>query len=396
MKKIYTLFILISTLLLSGCIISKDDEPKSYEVGLDILYELNDEVRGLDIIVDLNMAFDVSEVTDFYITLSYMVNATTEDLDYKLQLPSATKINFFEVTGNQAVLTLEEVIFDYKGDYISAYATVQFKKGVTNYMYELKSIKTTNLYELALVSEGTFATEILESLKPNTEFPELEISLAASLNNEFRGFDLNAVVSSNDTLESLEVTYGFIYILNSAETIYLNTPGVTNISMEEVATLDLLTNFNTKFKNTTLDYVLDRVYARSFITVTKEDEAYTYYSEIINFTLYELALESTGAFAEEIITEVEYQEPDQTVLTLISVSANTSNYTITLVSDHTTATISTDYLKVTVVVTLDPGYSFSNSVIFKFNNKVVSALNYTIVNDKLTYTFNDPNWSGIY
>ena len=192
------------------------------------------------------------------------------------------------------------------------------------------------------------------------------------------------------------MTYGFIYILNSAETIYLNTPGVTNISMEEVATLDLLTNFNTNLKNTTLDYVLDRVYARSFITVTKEDEAYTYYSEIINFTLYELALESTGAFAEEIITEVEYQEPDQTVLTLISVSANTSNYTITLVSDHTTATISTDYLKVTVVVTLDPGYSFSNSVIFKFNNKVVSALNYTIVNDKLTYTFNDPNWSGIY
>lgn len=396
MKKIYTLFILISTLLLSGCIISNDDEPKSYEVGLDVLYELNDEVRGLDIIVDLTMEFDVSEVTDFYVTLSYMVNATTEDLDYKLQLPSATNVNFFEVTGNQAVLTLEEVIFDYKGDYISAYATVEFKKGVTNYMYELKSIKTTNLYELALVSEGTFATEILESYEPSAEFPELEISLSASLNNEFRGFDLNAVVSSNDTLESLEVTYGFIYILNSAETIYLNTPGVTNISMEEVATLDLLTNFNTNLKNTTLDYELDRVYARSFVTVTKEDEAYTYYSEIINFTLYELALESTGEFSEEIIAEVEYQEPDQTVLTLVSVSANTPNYTITEVSDHATATISTDYLKITVVVTLDTGYSFSNNLIFKFNNKVVSVSNYTIVNNKLTYIFNDPNWSGIY
>src|SRR5690554_5678200 len=178
MKKIYALFILISTLLLSGCIISNDDEPKSYEVGLDVLYELNDEVRGLDIIVDLNMAFDVSEVTDFYVTLSYMVNATTEDLDYKLQLPSATKINFFEFNDNQAILTLEEVALDYQGDYVSAYATVQFKKGVTNHLYELKSIKSTNLYELALVSDGTFATEIVESLKPNTEFPELEISLA--------------------------------------------------------------------------------------------------------------------------------------------------------------------------------------------------------------------------
>lgn len=114
------------------------------------------------------------------------------------------------------------------------------------------------------------------------------------------------------------------------------------------------------------------------------------------FTLYELALESTGAFAEEIIAEVEYQEPDQTVLTLVSINANTTNYTITEVSDHATATISTDYLKVTVVVTLDTGYSFSNNLIFKFNNKVVSVSNYTIVNNKLTYIFNDPNWSGIY
>nr|WIF88653.1 hypothetical protein QOL21_01035 [Acholeplasma laidlawii] len=75
---------------------SNDDEPKSYEVSLDILYELNDEVRGLDIIIDLNKTFDMGEVTDFYVTLSYMVNATTEDLDYKLQLPSATKVNFLK------------------------------------------------------------------------------------------------------------------------------------------------------------------------------------------------------------------------------------------------------------------------------------------------------------
>lgn len=84
MKKIYILFILILILFLSGCIILKDDELKSYEVSFDVLYELNDEVRGLDIIVDLNMVFDVSEVIDFYVILLYMVNVIIEDLDYKL------------------------------------------------------------------------------------------------------------------------------------------------------------------------------------------------------------------------------------------------------------------------------------------------------------------------
>lgn len=69
---------------------------------------------------------------------------------------------------------------------------------------------------------------------------------------------------------------------------------------------------------------------------------------------------------------------------------------IILVSDYIIVIILIDYLKVIVVVILDFGYSFFNSVIFKFNNKVVSILNYIIVNDKLIYIFNDLNWLGIY
>lgn len=170
----------------------------------------------------------------------------------------------------------------------------------------MKSIKLINLYEFVLVLEGIFVIEILELLKLNIEFFELEISLVVLLNNEFRGFDLNVVVLFNDILESLEVIYGFIYIFNSVEIIYLNIFGVINIYMEEVVIFDLLMNFNINFKNIILDYELDRVYVRFFVIVIKEDEVYIYYLEIINFILYELVFEFIGVFVEEIIIEVEY------------------------------------------------------------------------------------------
>lgn len=108
---------------------------------------------------------------------------------------------------------------------------------------------------------------------------------------------------------------------------------------------------------------------------------------------YELALNSSTLYAEEIKTSVEQQD---LILNEIEIQVNTSNYTVIPISEGIKVTILTDYKKVTVKVETLEGYIFNNPTVFIFNEQILDIADYTISQHQIIYFFDDPNWSGIY
>ena len=53
------------------------------------------------------------------------------------------------------------------------------------------------------------------------------------------------------------------------------------------------------------------------------------------------------------------------------------------------------YNKITVIVTLKEGFTFSEYFVLKLNDEVVKSSKYTIEDNVITYIFDDPNWSII-
>ncbi|MFA7417900.1 MAG: hypothetical protein WCZ19_05090 [Acholeplasma sp.] len=397
MKKIFSILVLSVVFIISGCLEVNDTNPDNYDVDVQLEMNLNNEVRGIDFVMDIDMPLDMSEVEDFRFVLRYKVNATTEDLDAKLDLPGTTTITFLELEGSRVIETLADVSLDYENDYVSAYLEVFFSVANESFEFSIDSIVTTNLYALALQSSGDFAEEIIEAVSPNDELPELELFTDVALNNEARGFDLSStVVTQADTNDVIIEARGFVFVLNDETEFTVQTNGADLVVLDILANSDVLDSFEHTLADVLFDYSLDRIYLRSFVTIKVGALTHTYYSNISNFTLYELALDTTGDFAEEIIEAVEYQEPDETVISHVSILVNTSDYVVTNKPQMVVVNVTTNYLIVTVEVILDDTLSWSNQVTFKFNNQVIQSSEYTINGQTITYQFDDPNWSGIY
>jgi len=394
MKKFLTILTLGLMMLLSGCI-EQSNQKDPIQIEVDLALKLNNEFRGIDFEVTLSTDADLNKISELSVDIYYKINPTTEDLDYKLQLPGVDKHTGFELEGNKYVFTLENVDVDYEYDYMSAYASINFKYNQQSYKIDIQNVVTKNLYELALVSEGAFADEIIEYVTATPEEPELpsfSIELDASLNGEKRGFNLEASLVANDAMPKLAITYGLIYKLDEVIDLRLSTTGSHITILEDIASLDLLEVFSYTYASFEYESALDTIYARAYVTVTLNEENHTIYSEMLDFSLYELAQNSEGAFAAEIIQSVEGDHKVHQV----TLELDLENYQVTSKPENTDVNITTDYIEVTVTVSLTNDLEFGDQIIFKVNGKTVGSSLYTIDNNTLTYTFDDPNWSDIY
>src|SRR5690554_99640 len=394
MKKFLTILTLGLMMLLSGCI-EQSNQKDPIQIEVDLALKLNNEFRGIDFEVTLSTDADLNKISELSVDIYYKINPTTEDLDYKLQLPGVDKHTGFELEGNKNVFTLENVDMDYEYDYMSAYASINFKYNHQSYKIDIQNVVTKNLYELALVSEGAFADEIIEYVTATPEEPELpsfSIELDASLNGEKRGFNLEASLVANDAMPKLAITYGLIYTLDEVIDLRLSTTGSHITILEDIASLDLLEVFSYTYASFEYESALDTIYARAYVTVTLNEENHTIYSEMLDFSLYELAQNSEGAFAAEIIQSVEGDHKVHQV----TLELDLENYQVTSKPENTDVNITTDYIEVTVTVSLTNDLEFGDQIIFKVNGKTVGSSLYTIDNNTLTYTFDDPNWSDIY
>lgn len=394
MKKFLTILTLGLMMLLSGCI-EQSNQKDPIQIEVDLALKLNNEFRGIDFEVTLSTDADLNKISELSVDIYYKINPTTEDLDYKLQLPGVDKHTGFELEGNKYVFTLENVDVDYEYDYMSAYASINFKYNQQSYKIDIQNVVTKNLYELALVSEGAFADEIIEyvtATPEELELPVFSIELDASLNGEKRGFNLEASLVANDAMPKLAITYGLIYTLDEVIDLRLSTTGSHITILEDIASLDLLEVFSYTYASFEYESALDTIYARAYVTVTLNEENYTIYSEMLDFSLYELAQNSEGAFADEIIQSVEGDHKVHQV----TIEFDLENYQVTSKPENTDVNITTDYIEVTVTVSLTNDLEFGDQIIFKVNGKTVGSSLYTIDNNTLTYTFDDPNWSDIY
>jgi len=394
MKNFLTILTLGLMMLLSGCI-EQSNQKDPIQIEVDLALKLNNEFRGIDFEVTLSTDADLNKISELSVDIYYKINPTTEDLDYKLQLPGVDKHTGFELEGNKYVFTLENVDMDYEYDYMSAYASINFKYNQQSYKIDIQNVVTKNLYELALVSEGAFADEIIEyvtATPEELELPVFSIELDASLNGEKRGFNLEASLVANDAMPKLAITYGLIYTLDEVIDLRLSTTGSHITILEDILSLDLLDVFSYTYASFEYESALDTIYARAYVTVTLNEENHTIYSEMLDFSLYELAQNSEGAFAAEIIQSVEGDHKVHQV----TLELDLENYQVTIKPENTDVNITTDYIEVTVTVSLTNDLEFGDQIIFKVNGKTVGSSLYTIDNNTLTYTFDDPNWSDIY
>jgi len=394
MKNFLTILTLGLMMLLSGCI-EQSNQKDPIQIEVDLALKLNNELRGIDFEVTLSTDADLNKISELSVDIYYKINPTTEDLDYKLQLPGVDKHTGFELEGNKYVFTLENVDMDYEYDYMSAYASINFKYNQQSYKIDIQNVVTKNLYELALVSEGAFADEIIEyvtATPEELELPVFNIELDVSLNGEKRGFNLDASLVANDARPELAITYGFIYTQDEVIDLRLSTTGSHITILEDILSLDLLDVFSYTYASFEYESALDTIYARAYVTVTLNEENHTIYSEMLDFSLYELAQNSEGAFAAEIIQSVEGDHKVHQV----TLELDLENYQVTIKPENTDVNITTDYIEVTVTVSLTNDLEFGDQIIFKVNGKTVGSSLYTIDNNTLTYTFDDPNWSDIY
>ena len=394
MKKTLAILTLSLMLIFTGCI-EQTNNTDPIQMEVDLVLKLNNEFKGIDFEVTLSTDTDLDKLSELSIDIYYKVNPTTEDLDYKLQLPGVDKHTGFELDGSQYVFTLKNVEMDYEYDYMSAFAGINFKYHSKSYQIDIQNIVTKNLYELALASEGTFADEIIEHVTatPNEpKLPSFSIELEAGLNNEARGFNLDASLVSHDTMHALAITYGFIYTLDEVVDLRLSTAGSEITILEDIASLDLLETFTYTYALFAYESALDTIYARAYVTVTLNEKMHTIYSEMLDFSLYELALTSEGAFADEIIESIDADHKVHQV----TIELDLENYEVTSKPENTDVDIITDYIEVVVTVTLTNNLEFGDQIVFKVNEKTVGSSLYTIDNNVLTYKFDDPNWSDIY
>jgi len=396
MRKIMSICILACLLFISGCL-NQSDETIDYEVDVQLNMVLNNEDKAINFMMMLESNIDLDHITDVRVELRYKINATTEDLDTFLNLGGIPLVTASELTDNALLFTLDADTLDYENDYVSAFLNIYFSDENNQYHYTIDEIITTNLYTLAKASSGVFADEIIDAVENNEAPLVVEVFHDVSLNNEAFGIDFISTIESSDDVSSLHITeLGYIYVANDDTDFTLDTSGVHLITLDAQIDLNVSGTFQHTLSDITFDYSLDRLYVRSYITVTHNDQTQTYYSQISHFTLYELALDKAGAFADEIIDAVESNIPDETVIHTLDIVVDLTNYTVVDQPSNMVVNVSTDYKKVTVEMILDSTFTFSSQLIFTFNQQVINDLNFDIEGQTITYQFDDPNWSGIY
>jgi len=395
MKKIFAIIVLGMISILASCI-PFSRPPEDYTMDIELTMTLNNTQRGVDFTVNFDKNFEVDDVNNFRYYIRYMINPTGADLEAKLDTENASAFEISTLERDVNTVTLPNLELDYANDYVSAYVVVMFDKLAVPYVFTLESVQSVTLYQLAKISTGSFAQEIIALVETGVEIPSLQLAIEVELNNTERGFELTALFGPEDQMALMDgFEFGFIYVINDASSLTINREDILKHQIEIPDNGASLTTYSRVFTDT-LDYLNDRVYSRAFVRVTILEEVYVYYSDTINFTMYQLALISEGSFADEIIEAVESENPDETIMHLVDVVINTSNYTVTSKSEHIVVTVTTDYLKVRVEIVLDSSMTFSEGLIFRFNNRNIASSNYTITGNTLVYQFDDPNWSGIY
>lgn len=117
------------------------------------------------------------------------------------------------------------------------------------------------------------------------------------------------------------------------------------------------------------------------------------YSKKYQTSLLNLALKEISSFASRIVNEYNLFSK---VINEVYVDVDLVKYKAISLSDNLECEITTDYKVVNVFITVINDFSYSNNLVFYFNNELIDSENYLIEGNLLTYKYNDPNWSGIY
>lgn len=207
----------------------------------------------------------------------------------------------------------------------------------------------------------------VESISISTEYSEIDISL---------NLHQDKLIMEYSDIKS----YGIVYEIS--DDVIISQLVVDDYS-KQVLSETLLINLS-NIAETDYDKTF---YYRTYIVFTDDDkeDIISYSDDILNFNIYDMALESDSAFANEIKFFVENE-----AILEINIEANIEEYTASTTSLAYEVVLYRNEEDIYVVVEPKTGYRLSNQVTLIVNDELVNNSFYTITEQVLTYVYNSP------
>lgn len=131
---------------------------------------------------------------------------------------------------------------------------------------------------------------------------------------------------------------------------------------------------------------------RSYVVIEQDNGPIMHYSDtFMTCSLYELAEDLDGDISRKIKAIVEGKWIER-----INVLVDYEQYEIVSEQAYIHPSITTDYITITMVVTLESGYVIGDDFVLYINDLLVPEDRYVIAGSQLTITMPDPNWTGYY
>jgi hypothetical protein len=131
---------------------------------------------------------------------------------------------------------------------------------------------------------------------------------------------------------------------------------------------------------------------RSYVVINQNGDHIRHFSDtFISLSLYDLTDDFDGDISRKIKAIVEGKWIDR-----IDLSVDFEDYEIYSDLTYILPSITTDYIKITIVVTLETSYLIGDDFVLYINDGLVPETRYVIDGSQLTITLDDPNWTGYY
>lgn len=203
---------------------------------------------------------------------------------------------------------------------------------------------------------------------------------------------LNFSLNNNPTKINIDVNYynkrtiketGIIYSLNKN----------SNLTYDENDYLiNSFDNFNNTFhiKDILVKDYNKMFFIKGYVILNNNEIIYSNKEEV---SVIKLAIKINDEISKEILKEY---DSDYFIIDKVDINVDLKKYEIINISVNLKATIKTDYKKVYIKIKPEDNYIFNNNLKFYFNNSLIDKNNYELKSNELIYTYDDPNWSGIY
>ncbi|MDD5293419.1 MAG: hypothetical protein PHW40_03795 [Candidatus Izemoplasmatales bacterium] len=131
---------------------------------------------------------------------------------------------------------------------------------------------------------------------------------------------------------------------------------------------------------------------RSYVVIAQDGDHIRHLSDtFISLSLYDLTDDFDGDISRKIKAIVEEKWIER-----MDLSVDFENYEIHSDQTYILPSLTTDYIKITIVVTLETSYLIADDFVLYINDGLVPETRYVIDESQLTITLDDPNWTGYY